>query len=291
LLVGEPAPESPQLHIDLWDEHDTGTSCWPCKAHEEITTTRPQFTASENGRFAAYQYRRSVVAFDRVKRRMVGWFARSDRLELPDLSRPLYAPLLLWHRDHGIRAVHAAAVQRRGAGVLFGGPAGCGKSTSALSCLCQGFSYLGDDYVGLEEQNDGTFRGCSLYSSAHVGSEHLKRFPALANFAIQVSPESKSLVLIPQVFPNRTAATAPMRLLLLPRVSDNPDTCIRPATKGQALMRLAASSLLWIPHAREAGMDLMARFVESVPCCWIELGRDLDTIAPQIDRALLELPR
>jgi len=291
LLEGDPPTEPPQLQIDLWDERDTGTSCWPCRFRDEITTTRPLFAASEDGRFAAYQYRRSVIAFDRVKPRMIGWFARSDRLELPDLSRPLYAPLLLWHRDHGIRAVHAAAVQRQGVGVLFGGPAGCGKSTSALSCLCQGFSYLGDDYVGLEDRKDGTFVGCSLYSSAHVDGEHLKRFPALAPFAIQVSPESKSLVLIPQVFPDRTAATAPLRLLMLPRVTDNADTRVRPATKGQALMRLAPSSLLWLPHAREAGMDLMARFVESVPCCWLELGRDLEAIVPQIDRALLEVTR
>ena len=291
LLEGESSTESPHLQIDLWDELETGTSCSSCRASDAITTTRPQFTPSENGRFGAYQYRRSVVAFDRVKPRMVGWFARSDQLELPDLSRPLYAPLLLWHRDNGIHAVHAAAVQRHGAGVLFGGPAGCGKSTSALSCLCQGFSYLGDDYVGLERQNNGTFRACSLYSSAHVDSEHLKRFPALATAAIQVSPESKSLVLIPQVFPDRVAATAPMRLLLLPRVTDSPDTHVRPATKGQALMRLAPSSLLWLPHAREAGMDSMARFVESVPCRWLELGRNLDTIAPQIDRAVLEVTR
>ena len=82
-----------------------------------------------------------------------------------------------------------------------------------------------------------------------------------------------------------------MQLLLLPRVTDNPDTRVRPATKGQALMRLAPSSLLWLPHAREAGMDSMARFVESVPCRWLELGRNLDSIAPQIDRALLEVTR
>jgi hypothetical protein len=216
-----------------------------------------------------------MVAFDRMKPRMVGWFARGDQLELPDVSRPLYAPLLLWHRDRGIRAVHAAAVERQGVGVLFGGPAGCGKSTSALSCLCEGYSYLGDDYVGL----------------AHVDSEHLKRFPALAPGAIRVSPELKSVVLVRQVFPDRAAPTAPMRLLMLPRVSDDPDTRVHPATKGQALMRLAPSSLLWLPHAREAGMDLMAGFVEAVPCYWLDLGRDLDTIAPQIDRTLLEVTR
>ena len=291
LLEGESSSESPHLQIDLWDEQATGISCWPCKVRDGFATTRPKFTASEGGRFAAYQYRRSVVAFDRVSRRMVGWFACSDQLELPDLSRPLYAPLLLWHRDHGIHAVHAAAVQYQRNGVLFGGPAGCGKSTSALSCLCQGFSYLGDDYVGLEEQSDGSFRACSLYSSAHVDREHLRRFPALATAAIQVSPESKTLVLIPQVFPDRIAATAPLRLLMLPRVTDSPDTRVRPATKGQALMRLAPSSLLWLPHAREAGMDSMARFVDSVPCRWLELGRDLDTIAPAVERALREVTR
>ncbi len=289
LLESEPPDESPQLQIDLWDERETGIACRPCKVCGEITTTRPRFIASEDGRFGTYQYRRSMVAFDRVKPRMLGWFARSDQLELPDLSRPLYAPLLLWHRDRGIRAVHAAAVHRRGFGVLFAGPAGCGKSTSALSCVCEGFSYLGDDYVGLEDQNDGTFRGFSLYNSAHVDSEHLKRFPALATRAIRVSPESKSLVLIPQVFPDRIASAAPMRLLVLPRVTDNSDARVRGATKGQALMRLAPSSLLWLPHAREAGMDLMARFVEAVPCRWIDLGRNLDSIAPQIDRALREV--
>jgi GT2 family glycosyltransferase len=289
LAEDDSVSEAPELRIDLWDEQATGIACWPCKVCDGITSTRPRFTASEDGRFGVYQYRRSMVVFDRVEPRMVGWFARSDQLDLPDLSRPLYAPLLLWHRDRGIRAVHAAAVQRQGLGVLFGGPAGCGKSTAALSCLCQGFSYLGDDYVGLEERKEGAFRGCSLYSSAHVDCEHLKRFPALAAHEIRVSPESKSFVLVPQVFPDRTAATAPMRLLMLPRVSNDLDTRVGPATKGQALMRLAPSSLLWLPHAREAGMDLMARFVEAVPCRWIDLGRNLDTIAPQVERALLEV--
>jgi hypothetical protein len=285
-------PSWPELIIDLWDEAAVGLACAGCVAHEDLTL-QSQVSASHEGRFVLEERAQLVSAFDRAAGRIVGWVGDARRLTRYEMGRPLHSHLLLWHRDRGVQAVHSGLVAKDGQGVLFGGPGGSGKSTVSLTCLGAGLDYLADDYVGLESDGNGGYRGYSLYSSTAVNPVHMRRcFPNLVEHEIPgVLPhEDKSLVLLAELFPDQLPPVAQVRAVALPRVVDQERTTIRPATKFDAVLRLAPSSLMALPHSNSgaSGLDVLTEFVSSMPTFWLELGRDLPRIPMAVEKILAE---
>lgn len=297
--LAEPPPtdsdgvvEEPELTIDLWDETATDLACAGCVPHDDLTI-QSQVTASHGGRFVVEERAQLVSAFDRAAGRIIAWVGDAARLTRYELGRPLHSHLLLWHRDRGVRAVHSGLVARDGQGVLFGGPGGSGKSTVSLTCLAAGLDYLADDYVGLEPSGSGGYRGYSLYSSTAVDPVHMRRcFPDLVRHEIPgVLPhEDKSLVLLADLFPGQLPRVAEVRAVALPRVADRDHTVVRPATTFDALLRLAPSSLMALPHSNlgAGSLDILTDFVSSVPTFWLDLGRDLAEIPLAVEKILEE---
>jgi hypothetical protein len=174
--------------------------------------------------------------------------------------------------------------------VLFPGAGGAGKTTTSLSCLKAGFGYLGDDYISLERMPDGTYAGHSMYNTTWLEPTHMARFPDLVPHAHGglLPGAGKKLILLNDVYPDRMRQTAPIRALALPRIVDAPRASWRPATKGEALLRIVPTSLLHIvPRPGREGMDRLAALVNSADCFWLELGRDLTSI-PEAVAGLLE---
>jgi hypothetical protein len=172
--------------------------------------------------------------------------------------------------------------------VLFAGKGGVGKSTAALACLDAGFDYLGDDYISLEASQGGSFRGHSLYSATWLMADQLVRFPRLIPHSIypQRPDQEKTLVLLSQVFPRQLSSYAPIRALVLPRVTGNPSAQIRPASRAEALFALAPSSILLRPSSGALTLDKLAHLAEQAPCYWLDLGHDLSE-APDLVTELL----
>ena len=147
--------------------------------------------------------------------------------------------------------------------------------------------------MGLEPDGDGGYRGYSLYSSTAVNPAHMRRcFPDLVPHEIPgVLPhEDKSLVLLAELFPEQLPRVAQVRAVALPRVTNSDRTTIRPATTFDALLRLAPSSLMALPHSNSGagGLDILTDFVSSVPTFWLDLGRDLAEIPVAVQRILAE---
>lgn len=278
----------PELQIDLWEETATGVGCAGCEV--AVPGAPPQASASADGRFVVYHVIHTRTALDRVARRMVGWVSSSEQLTVYERARPIAGPLLLWLSDRGVQAVHAGLVARHGRGVLFGGPSGSGKSTVALACAQAGFDYLADDHVGLEPTGEGTFLGHALFCSANLAPDHLRRLPSLAPHAIpgRGPKEDKSLLLLSDILGTPLTPTVTIAALALPRVVGSGSTTLRPASRLEAALRLAPSSMFVLPHARgvRAGFHQLARLAESVPGYWMELGRDLDEIPRRMDEIL-----
>lgn len=283
------------LKIDLWDGSETAISC-PLKA-EPVESDLLQSTwyvefglilGSPEDRFVGCQRPQVVTWFDRANQHLVGWVAGSHDLCLYDRGKPLLFPLLLWHSDQGTDVIHACLISKGGRGVLFVGRRGLGKSTSALACVQAGFSYLGDDYIALEATESGSFLGHSLYSSTWLMADHLSCFPRLIPDAIYAQhPEhEKSLALLSQIFPSQLARVAPIRALIIPRVTNAGSARIRPASKGEALFALAPKSLILLPSSRVRALDQLTKLAEQVPAYWLELGSALNQIPNRIEGLL-----
>jgi hypothetical protein len=283
------------LKIDLWDEGDTSVSCplnlEPVDKRLLKSTSYVEFgliLGSLEDRFVGCQCPQVITWFDRSGQHLVGWVSRHDQLSLYDRGKPLHFPLLLWHGDQGAEVIHAALVSKNGKGVLFAGKGGVGKSTTALACLEGGFNYLGDDYIGLQRSDSGSFVGHSIYSATWLMADHLLRFPRLIPHATypQRPDQEKTLVPLCKVFPDQLARLAPIHALMLPCVTGNSSTRIRPASKIDALFALAPSSILLLPSSGAGTLDKLARLAGQVPCYWLDLGCDLSEIPDRVQEPL-----
>jgi hypothetical protein len=283
-----------RLHIDVWDGEETGVQP-PLDARTGRLARRWDvdgefLSASADGRFIRYERPNALTWFDRKAGHLIEWWSSAAASTVLAASKPLRMLLPLWCGQEGVQLVHAGLASRKGRGVLIVGPGGAGKSTTALACLGSGFDFLSDDCAGLEEQPDGTFVGHSLYSSARLEWEHLARFPLLRGHALASDDpgSAKSLLQLAERFPDRVVPTTAIRAVVLPQVVACVRSRLRPASKGQALLRLAPSTLRVPLHAGTTGFDQLARLIDRVPSYWLELGRDLHSIPTCVEQLLHE---
>lgn len=294
LRADDPGVHPPALTIDLWDGEATGASLPRGTILDAIPGWHEgggMSTISSDSRYYVHSLFESRAILDRKAGRILCWTASARRLSLYERGKPLRVLLSVWLHDRGIQLVHAALVSSRGRGVILPGRGGAGKSTSALACLLAGFEYLGDDYIGLEPNADGSFAGHSLYDSTWLDPEHLLRFPSLVPHAITgvISWERKRLVHLSSLFRGRLARCAPIRLLALPRVA-GAATRTRRASRAEALLAVAPTSVFELtPRVGAPGVQRLAALVSRLPTYWLELGEDLDEIPHRVEALLDEL--
>ncbi len=288
LRVDHPQLTGPRLNIELWDQAETNVSCRLGLIRDDLDL-HPNLKHSADGRYASYQLQHSLVSLDRSSGFICGYASNAEELSLYERGRPLHVLLSLWHKSLDMPLVHAGLVSKSGRGVLLAGPGGSGKSTSAITSAFAGFDYLSEDLVGLQASPDNGFVGHSLYSSTFIEPNHLKRFALFDGHAIKGKYpfETKLLVLLSQIAPLRFARACRIHAVVLPRVLHLPASRLRPASKGEALLTLAPSSLLVGEKSNGLqGFNKLAQLVEQVPCYWLELGGALEEIPCVLERLL-----
>jgi len=283
------AESSPsRLSIDLWDGKATDVS-FPLDRDIEDGVWAWDTSWSGDGRFVTNITPTSISCLDRSGPHIVGYARDSQHMSLHERGRPLQGPLTIWHNDRNVPLIHAGLVARNGRGVLLGGASGSGKSTSAIACLLAGYGFVSDDKTGLQLLADGSFVGHSLFCSTMLEANAIGRFAELAPYVLpsRYALQRKQLVLLSQVFPRRLLRSAPIKAVALATVTDRRQTQIRPATKGEALLALAPSSLMTgIESSGASGFDRLARLVDQVDCYWLDLGSDTGSIPRRVEEIL-----
>lgn len=280
----------PALTIDVWDHEETGVE----GRLERVPDGLGPYgivIASKDGRIVA-EVRWYVTSYlDRAARRIVSGVKSAERLYLDQRARPFHRLLSVAFQNRDLAIIHSGLVSHEERGVLFAGKGGSGKSTTSILCLRDGFRFLGDDFVGLQAVSDGSFVGHSLYSTTVVDLDHLRRFPEFITNAIpsRYSDEFKSMIYLTDIFPNRIERRVSIGAVVLPRVVDGTETVVRPASKGEAMLGLAPSSLMTATGARS--IDLLGDLVTGTPCFWLDLGGDMDRIPDLVAQLLTEEAR
>jgi len=284
---------TPQLMIDLWDEHVAGVDGPPASERHATGKVWPmieqRMAASSDGRFVSEEVRGCVTWLDRRAQRLVGLVPDAERLSLHRRGKPLQNLLGFWLADRGLFSVHAALVAQQRRAVLAPGNGGAGKSTTALSCLLAGLDYLGDDWAAVSLSAEGSFIGYALYNSAFVEPDHLQRFPLLQPHAQAASDasETKSLLLLRSLFPERLVESAMIAAIALPQVGSGKATRLRRASKGEALRQILPSTIVALrPRAGRRQVEQLAEMVDQLPVWWIEIGTDLTDIPRRIAEIL-----
>ena len=291
LLMPTDQTTPPELTIDLWDGAETKTP-WQMMAEENGLGIDYWFTTSSDRRYVVMERYRELTWFDREAGHIVGWITNADEFNLAEQARVAYFPVVLWLHDLDLQVAHAGLVAENGDGLLFAGETGQGKSTAALACLTNGLDFLSDDHVWIESTPAGEFIGHALYASVNLRPSQLDFFPALASQAIagQRKIEVKSLVFLHPVFPERIKSTTNILAVAIPRIVGSEKSCFRPAPKAEAAVAAVQASILeWsfkrMPNAA-ARFERMTQLINSVPCFWLDLGRDLNDI-PRCVREIL----
>ena len=281
---------TPDLTICLWDSESTGQRMIARPWQEEDFLARGVIQGYNTERiWTAFQHGSGAVSVLDKERNLAVFWAPDSKLPYWEYGSPLRSILHWWLLSKGLQLVHAAAVGNSNGGVLIGGKGGSGKSTTALTCLESNLFYIGDDYTLLGFDSGPVVH--SLYNSAKLNSDHVQRFPALLPKV--ANPErladEKALLFVNEHYPAKVANRLPVRAILLPRVTGLPETSYKRVSVAMTLAALAPSTIFQLPRAGGEAFQFLAKFARHLPCYSLEVGTNLSTIPPVIERLLAEI--
>jgi hypothetical protein len=293
LLTAESTP--PTLTICVWDSASTGVAVPAFPWHPRDIRQRGEVAGYNDERFRTIYHGgvtdptlgfNTLSMFDARTRTAIFWVKSAQKLPWTESAEPL-RPVLHWGlTDDACQLLHAGAVCNEDGGVLLAGAGGSGKSTSSLACVEAGFKFVSDNYVLLT--NGEAPVAHSLFCTAKVRPSGLRFHPRLRAMSPGLDPEGdeKFVFDLNLGLPERLARQAPIKALLLPRLSDSGRVAIRPASPTQGLLALAPSTIYQLPGSHGALLEPMSDLVKRVPTYSLDLGGPPDEVPGAIAELL-----
>lgn len=276
----------PALTVRLFDSASTGTELppapWPPQAFAGFGKVRASIDGQLNGVFDTVTFSVYRPRHDRG----LYWLRDPRAMHPADSGSPLQTILQLWLATRGIQMTHASAVGDDDGCVLIVGNGGVGKSSTALACLPSDLGLLGEDYCLLGPEDPPLVH--TIYSSAKANEDTLERLPFLRPMVTnpERSPSEKAICMLADHVPDKLLARAPLKAVVIPRITGLRGTTSTPASASAALGALAPSTLLQLHGAAAAALARLARAVRSVPCHYLDVGTDPAGVPPAIHSLL-----
>jgi len=291
LVVPSGSVGAPDLAIAAWDERISGVGA-PVPANADSLSTTDEsgvILGDAEDRIVGHARDGVELWLDRDAAGLWGRARDGTDIGLQNRGKPFHVPLLVWHADHDVPVVHGALIGHDGAGLLLVGQGGAGKTTVAMACFLDGFDFLGDDYVAIEEPATRTYVGHSLYDSVWLTRDGEARLPSLAQYAepAALAGAPKRLVHAAAIRPEGTARAVCIRGVVCTTLVDEVGPAISRTTGAKALLAMAPTSTLRLPVTGSRLMTRMAALAESLPCYELRLGSDLSSL-PDLLRGALE---
>jgi len=284
-LAAPPSGE-PELTVHLWDSASAGMEPPPRPPAASGEAAGALYHFHEPPLRGAYQ-----AAFEALSvldaDAGVAWYWVADARGLPSWEQacPIRQLLFWWLAPRGYLQVHGAAVGKPEGGVLIVGPAGSGKSTTALACLGSDLLYAGDDYVAVRLEPSPQV--ASLYNSGKLDPAHLhERLPQLLPVADRLDDE-KAILYVERHFPRQTTSGFPLAALLVPAVRpDGREPRVVSASRATAFAALGPSTMFQLHTAGAGELATLSSLVARVSCYTLELGSDLSAVPETISGLL-----
>ncbi|MEA3337839.1 MAG: hypothetical protein U9R25_18255 [Chloroflexota bacterium] len=290
----EPAPGvAPDFTLDFLDVAATSMAFprlpWPPQQRsvEQQTAEYGEgpflFTLHGNQVFTASNFSKS---------RTLG-FVRDPRNWLPDhYKQAIFITLYQHLRRYGLQLVHASAIALNNKAILIAGKSGAGKTTAMLSCVQQGFDFLGDDTTILLRSQDRALTVVSLLNTLNVTDQTLAWFPRLRpHVSDPPNAVGKHLVFLNEAYPQRIALQGEVAIILVPEVIDGSETTLEPANKMTLLSELLPYSLdLHDPAQVSEQLAFLVDMLETLPSFRLRLGRDRHRLPGILSSLLAKTP-
>lgn len=283
------APAAPDFTIDLFDAASTGAPL-PYLAARFVDLLRLRWWEHLEGRREIKHLNgpriRSVFhlgpdilsVLDTQRDRGVYWVEQADSIPYYEKGYPLTVLLNWWLARRGRYFVHAAAIGSAEGGVLLTGKGGSGKSTTTLACvMLEQLGIVGDDYTAIEPDRTVAH---SLYNTVKLKRlSDVERFPGLKDRVCNLDRVTdaedegeKAMIFLREHFPDRLIPDMPVKAILVPRIVDQAETRIVPASSALAFKALAPSTLFQLPGNAQQAFQALAQMVRRIPAYEIQLG-------------------
>ena len=202
------------------------------------------------------------------------------------LASPFFKLIKLWSKRVGLNIIHAGCVSNDKHAVLFVGQGGKGKSTSSIQCLTGGLNYIGDDYVLVDLKK--TPIAYSIYCSGKLHAHHLKNFPALTEI---INPgiediDNKPIIYLNDLFKDQMVVSSPVKAIIVPNITSANNSYITRISSFEALKALAPSTIIQLDLGSDNALSKMADLTKKTACYRLDLGTNMEGIAPEIKSLL-----
>lgn len=247
----------------------------------------PTLTATcvDGGRYYRITYRDGMdfVISGAADQVWVSWPPERSEWDVPSyLLGPIIGVIL---RLRAVTCLHASAVDFGGVAVMFIGPKGAGKSTSAATFAAHGFPVLADDTVGID-QVDGTWMATPGYPRIRLWPESAEALPAETRTVLLPPGESGSYTRYHLDLSARPGwfQPKPLPLVLIYLLEGGEEvTSARAETvaPAEALVELVTNTYatkILTPELRAREFDLLGRLAESIPLRKLWRPRQLDLL-------------
>lgn len=266
----------PEFTLCIWESTTTGTTMLPPPTDRGNFTDRGDIWGFNSSRYRfAFNYGEfSLNLFDREKNLGIFWVESPKNLPYWSTAAPLRT-LLHWCMEISDRQLlHAAAVGTEDGAILLTGAGGSGKSTTALTGLCEGMDFAGDDYVVTQLHPEP--RVYPIYSSAKVNNDNQDSFPSLKNLIVHKGngPEKTIYQLYPER-KNQVPESMKLKGVLATVVGNKKKTEIYASRNNKEIQRAASfTTVSQLPYAGNATYTFIENLIEKLPSFCIELGFD-----------------
>ncbi len=284
-----PTQKKNDLTVHAFDSVSSGVSLaspWKKKIYRSSGEIDAKKILQEAFLGVYVQGEETLTLYDRTHRSAYFW--THDAELLPNwVSAAPFRTLLHWFlSESNTHLIHGAVIGRDENAVLLTAKGGSGKSTTALSCLLLGMTYLADDYVGIELADVITAH--SLYSSVKA-APHKKIFQRLHKH-IWKKEGAKDILFLAKLFPKQMRASAKLRAILIPVITNSKKTAIVPASKMQAMLALIPTTMFQLPLAETDKIETLKKIIERTPCYFLRLATDSLEAASSINNFLTSKP-
>jgi hypothetical protein len=205
-----------------------------------------------------------VTAIDRRNGRGLVWFPKPDKIASWHIARPLMHAIKGASLKTPWTPIHAASVARHGKGILIVGQSGAGKTSIAMSCAAQGWSYLGDDAVMVRSKPP---RVASLYNSGRLRADTFQYYPQIMHACLGISDDAGELKAeLDMALIRPTIASATVSAIVVPQPTTWTDLRVAPIGRAETLRKLMEATRQSMLGDEPAVFAKLAALVAEVPC-------------------------
>jgi hypothetical protein len=275
-----PDAATADLTLCIWDSESTGVTMIPPPCTIDCFTDRGDIWGFNSKRFktAFHWVEDSVNLMDLKKKVGIFWVQKAGSLPFWVHASPLRTLFHWWMEKNGCQLLHAAAIGTDKGAVLVTGKGGVGKSTTALSCLQAGLSYLADDYViaGLDPEPVVY----SLYSTAKLNADHVENFPDLSAHVSnsEKMDREKAVMFLSNAMREQITTQMPLRAILTPSIVNRPDSGIGPVARREIHGAMSFTTMSQLPYVGRYTYDYIGRLIDALPHYTLEIGSDFTRI-------------